>query len=1041
MSYSKIILQDSANIVWPLDDISTSSSISKAINFFSQESFAFSASINAGSTHVISNPVVFGGGKALSFTSSAVGLSIPAMGLLSELYQNKNSCIEFWFQTDSLSSSEQVIFKKRNNDNIGLYIKDNYLIFRYGTSASFAEVSADIVNLNDPNHIIIGRSPSSLIIIVNGNFYFSENINYASLDEDPSHEQNDYFDFYGPKQNTWTVDSIAYYSNILSTNDAKRHYVYGLGKNIGEDVFYHRGGTFYNLSTIDTEKILKINWDYPLEWQNTTINNLLLADDSIKTSYFSDPEFYSYDTNINTASNSIVFRSDSGSTAVAAYIDVKNLVDKMDSGDYPVFVKVKLDGELPKEGASQRIFTYGISPDRDVATFDLYNNSGSYKILISASDYTTSFNVSNATSKPDIYLGMQFLNKSLFYFAQSGSFIQTASFNYYDANGFGLDPLITYFPPQSNSVFRIGSKLTYSKSNFTIDSKDVSQFSGTFKKLFIHEKTFSSSVNFTYLDSYSKSRYAISYDSSLKRFKTYSYGDLTFNVHSIDMGQFINDNTQMVGANVVNFGYPDIQSSSQVQFYVTQLNYSGSVVYPKTLLSQNNYLNFINNTNISGTYLKFDIELRAEDTSYYPPKIKYFNMETYKGINNTTVLRSDSGSEYVLYPSSSVVYLPEIKRTPTIFMSNESGVKVSKTIIDLTENIAPKPLDPRTIPGLVAWYDSRFINGLGATNPQDDSKISIWQDLSGNNYHAVQSVSASAPVFRSQSLNILTNNQSNGGESGDVANIIGVNCSASPSVDGAVSGNRGIRLSPNNTSVNSYMELGRNTASMTILANQSYSVVGSIKLLKPQTASYLHANARGVAIYIDSGSGMTLTASAISASNSIGTYKLYSEFTSPSVVFDASIRFYNGSFSDGDIVYWDNMAIYPRQSGSYTASWASPLTSFNDMPIVKFNGISKIQSSASAGPLMTLYSLYREFQEDSSNVFEMYIKSGSYTNSNTIVGGSNFVGDYAAVILYSGVHDNSTRFLIEGWLEESFNLPTSSSFIYSIYSASYSNKY
>jgi hypothetical protein len=374
-------------------------------------------------------------------------------------------------------------------------------------------------------------------------------------------------------------------------------------------------------------------------------------------------------------------------------------------------------------------------------------------------------------------------------------------------------------------------------------------------------------------------------------------------------------------------------------------------------------------------------------------------------------------------------------------MSNESGVKVSKTIIDLTENIAPKPLDPRTIPGLVAWYDSRFINGLGATNPQDDSKISIWQDLSGNNYHAVQSVSASAPVFRSQSLNILTNNQSNGGESGDVANIIGVNCSASPSVDGAVSGNRGIGLYPNNTSVNSYMELGRNTASMTILANQSYSVVGSIKLLKPQTASYLHANARGVAIYIDSGSGMTLTASAISASNSIGTYKLYSEFTSPSVVFDASIRFYNGSFSDGDIVYWDNMAIYPRQSGSYTASWASPLTSFNDMPIVKFNGISKIQSSASAGPLMTLYSLYREFQEDSSNVFEMYIKSGSYTNSNTIVGGSNFVGDYAAVILYSGVHDNSTRFLIEGWLEESFNLPTSSSFIYSIYSASYSNKY
>ncbi len=1025
MSYSKIILQDSANIVWPLDDISTSSSVSKAINFFSQESFAFSASINAENTNVISNPVVFGGGKALSFTSSAVGLSIPAMGLLSELYQNKNSCIEFWFQTDSLSSNEQVIFKKRNHDNIGLYIKDNYLIFKYGTSASFAEVSADIVNLNDPNHIIIGRSPSSLVIIVNGNFYFSENINYASLDEDPSHAQNDYFDFYGPKQNTWTVDSIAYYSNILSTNDAKRHYVYGLGKNIGEDIFYHRGGTFYNLSTIDTEKNLKINWDYPLEWQKTTINNLILADDSIKTRFFSDPEFYSYDTNINTASNSIVFRSDLGSTAVAAYIDIKNLVDKMDSGDYPVFVKVKLDGELPREGASQRIFTYGISPDRDVAAFDLYNNSGSYKILISASDYTTSFNVSNAIDKPDIYLGMQFLNKSLFYFAQSGSSIQTASFNYYDNDGFGLDPLITYFPPQSNSVFRIGSKLTYSKNNFTIDSKDVNQFSGTFKKLFIHEKTFSSSVNFTYLDSYSNSRYAISYDSNLKRFKTYSYGDLTFNIHAIDMGQFINDNTQMLGANVINFGYPDIQSSSQVQLYVTQLNYSGSVVYPKTLLSQNNYLDFINNTNISGTYLKFDVEVRAEDTSYYPPKIKYFNMETYKSINNTTVLRSDSGSEYVLYPSSSIVYLPEIKRTPTIFMSNESGIKVNQTIIDFTENIAPKPLDPRTLPGLVAWYDSRFINGLNATNPQDDSKISIWRDLSGNNYHAVQSVSASAPVFRSQSLNILTNNQGNGGESGDVTNIIGVNCSSSPSPDGAISGFRGIQLTPNGSSVNSYLELGRNTASFTVLPYQSYSIVGSLKILKPQSASYLHQNARSLSVYLDSGSGLALTASTVSASNIAGTYNFYKEFTAPATVNNVSIRLYNGSFSNSDIVYWDNIALYPKQSGSYISSWQIPLTSNNDMPTVRFNTNSTIEYSSSANLFssFTSYRVSRIFQNGSSATFSVNVSSGSFSMDmiylSEVVGAD---GDTTAYLIYDNIHNSDTIEEIKNWLNESFNL-------------------
>lgn len=1018
MSYSKIILQDSANIVWPLDDIGQSSSVSKAINFFSKNSFAFSASINVDNTNVISNPVVFGGGTALSFTSSAVGLSIPALGFLSELYDNKNSCIEFWFQPSNLSSTEQVIFKKRNHDNIGLYIKDNYLIFKYGNSASFAEVSADIVNLKDPNHIIIGRSPSSLIIMVNGNFYFSDSINYISLDKDDNHEINDYFDFYGPLQDSWTIDSIAYYSNILSVNDAKRHYVYGLGKNIGDDIFYHRGGVFYNLSTLDTEKILNINWDYPLEWTRATFNNLVKSDDAIQTRMFSDPEFYSYDNNINTASNTISFHSESGSTALASYIDIKSLSNKIDSGDYPIFLKVKLDGNLPLEETSQRIFTYGIYPDRDIATFDLYNNSGSYKILISASDYRTEFNVENPLDQPDLYIGMQFLNKSLFYFSQSGSSVQTASFNYYDENGFGLDPLISYFPPQSNYVFRIGSSLTYSKDNFSSNTRDVNQFSGTFKKLMVHEKTFSASVDFSYLDSYDRSIYSISYDSLMNRFKTYSYGDITFNIHAIDFGEFINDSTQVVGSNIVNFGYPDVQSSSQVSLYVTQFDYNDTEIHSKTKLSQTNYLDFINNINVSGTYLKFDIELRAEDTSYYPPKIKYFNMETYKSTNNTTVLRNDSGSQYILYPSASIIYLPETKRTPSIFMSDSSGLKLNNSVVDFTENIAPKSLDPRTIEGLAAWFDSRFINGLGASNPEDDSKVLIWQDLSGNNNHAIQSDSASAPVFRLQSLNLLTNNQGNGGESGNLNNIIGINGTASVSSNGVVSGNRALQLIPDGSSVDSYIELGRNTASFVFSADSSYKVLGSVTLLKPQTASYLHDQARTIAIYIDSGSGLTFTASSTTASNIAGTYNLSTEFTAPSNVIDASIRLYNGSFSHSDVIYWDNIAIY---SDTSINSWLVPLTSNNDTPVVRFNPNLVIESSASADPFISLYTVYKELTSASNSGFQTNTISGSYTQSNITIGSGSFI-DYAAILLYNGIHSDETKTLIQNWLDESFNI-------------------
>ena len=1023
MSYSKLILQDSVDIVWPLDDLTATGSYSNSINFVNEIVPGFSASVNINNTNVINNPIVFGGGTSLSLSSSAVGLSIPAINRFSELYKNKNSCIEFWFKTSKMFSTEQTIFKKRNHQNIGLFIKDNYLMFRYGTTASYIEVSADLESSDDSTHLILSKSPSSLTMILNGISYSNPLPQNFSLEKDNNHIDNDYLDFYGPANDSWIVDSIALYSNLLSENDAKRHYVYGLGKNIGQDIFYHRGGSFYNLSTIDTEKLLKINWRYPQEWLNIDVGNLRHENDGLKSLYFSDPTFYSYDDNIIKNNNEISFRSSTGSTALASYIDVKELFNKIDSGASPLFVKIKLDGPLPKEGSSQRVLTYGLTPDKEIMHFDLHNNTGSYQFKIQAFNFSTSFDIVNASSQPDIFIGFSFSNKSLFYFSQTGSAVYTASFNYYDAFGFGLDPLINYFPPAPNSVVRIGSKLLYDKNSFSENIPSVEQFYGTFKKLFVYDTSFSSSINFSHLDLYNDSKYQISYDSNLDRFKTFTHGTANFNIYAINMAEFIDDSTQKMGSNIINFGYPDVQSSSQVQLFVTHLNYSGSVIYPKTLLKQDNFLNFINNINLSGTYLKFDIEVRAKDSSYYPPKIKQFNLETYKNNNGQVIIRDDSGSKYKIYPSSaSTVYLPEIKRTPAIYLSDSSGIKINNSLVEFTENFSPKPLDPRTIKGLVLWLDSRFVNGLDSINPFDDSKVITWKDLSGNNFDAIQPNSSSAPTFRIQSLNILTSNQGNGSESGSMENILKVNCSASSSPDGAIQGLRSIKIIPSGTSVDSYVDLGRNTASFTLAPNQSYSVLGSIKLLRPQTASYLHENSRKIVIYTTNGVTETFTASTSAASNSASTTNLYVEFTTASNVIGSSIRCYNGSFSQEDVVYWDNIAVYPKQSGSYVNEWKIPLTSFNDSAVVKFNQMSSLTSTASAGPISSLYTVSRQFTDGSSNRLSLNITSGSYSQSNIKLESASSGGDYSAVVLFNAELTNSNKTLIEEWLRESFNL-------------------
>ena len=1071
MSYSQLILRDSAEIVWPLDDITESSSISKPINFFSSDPYTYSASINIDSTKLINTPIVFGGGTALSFTASSIGMSIPAVDRFSELYKNKDSVISFWFQSNALFNEEYPIFKKRGQDKVGLFIKNNYLIFKYGTSASYYQVFADLADFNEPHHIIIAKTTGGLYLMIDGLSYssFQESI---ELDEDSNHIDNDYIDFYGPPSESWIVDSVSFYPNALNEQTAKRHYVYGLGKNVSDDVFYSRGGSLYNFSTIVTERLVDINWDYPDEWRLNDFVDLYVDSIGIRPLNFPSPKMYSFDNLLDKSNDSITF-SVSSSATKASYIEIDRLHNKIGGGEYPFFLKIKLDGPLPDQYLSQRLISYGKFPDNEIIKFNLFNDGGQYQIkVLTISSASYAFNINNLAS--NIYLGMSFTGFTSIYFAEEGQAIQTASFSYYDENGFGLDPLISYFPPSPDMVMRIGSSLNYNESSFTDNVYEVEQFTGTVERFIITQPDFVASANYSYLETYDKPRYEFFYNSSESRFqlKTYGYGN--FNVHSINMSEYIDDLTQIIGANVVKIGYPDVQSASQVFFYATLIDYDGNVVYPKTKLNQVNYLGFLNNINLFNMYIKFDFEIFGSDITYYPPRIRYFQMQTFKSRSNSTILRDEAGPNYTLYPSTnSEVFLPEIRYTPTTFITNTSGIKLNKTIAEFSESIMPKPLDPRTIEGLKLWLDARFINGLGKVNPSDDERVLVWSDLSDNTNDAVSS-STTAPVFRTQSLNALRMNQLTGADTDDLSFIISSDSDIEASAEGVVSGTRGIKITPSGSSTNSYIDVSFNSASITTFANQSYTVVGSIKLTKPQTASALHENARKIIVYNTDGATETFAASSFAATNTRGTYSLSAVFTTSASTIGSRIRFYNGSYDTADPVYWDNLGVYPVTASTSQYSWVQPLT-LNDHPIIKFDGQSmSLSSTASVNQPYSLYVVGRNFNDGSFvsysssgglyaengfyyvdsgsavqsasvnnefNVYSILVNSGSATmyingfmsfreftghnDINDLVIGSGiapFAGDMAAVLLFDGYHDYQTRSAVENWLDESFNL-------------------
>jgi hypothetical protein len=998
VSYSKIILKDRPDIVWPLDNITDSSSVSNAINFFNNTSSQYSASINVSVSNVLEVPIVFGGGTALRLSSSSVaGLSIPLMGRFSEIYSGTESSIEFWIRCDKITNNELTIAKKRNFNNIGLFLRENYLIFRYGNSSSYMEASYGLAELDDPTHVVMNAGKNSIELIVNGRNVVSTNFNNISLPIDANHSINDYMDFYGNESYNVIVDCVAIYPFTISRDTAKRHYVYGLGKSIDESIFFNLGGDFYNLSTISTRKSYFTYWDVPQDWSLSRYDNLINTTDGITVKSQPVPVIYSYDNNIIKTGNKISFFSSSPTRA--SYIDMQDAGSYLGYNNRPFFAKFILNGELPRLDTYQTLMSYSRLPFNELLNFNLKNSSGSYYLQFQdvTTNYTASLHIPNPTSSPTIYVGMRFNANSKLYFGLSGSVLQSASFNYPTGSAYVLDPLTKDFPATSENIIRIGSRYTYDLNSNILDNTDINQFYGTFVKFMVCKENLTAST-VAELDAYTESPYSVTHDTNEDRLKTYSFGHMDFIMHGSRIADS-DSGSAFISSNRISFGYPDSVSGSQVRIYGTLLDYNDNVVYPKTQLSKINHLEWINLRNINSRYIKFDIDIASEDSNRYPPFVKYFTFESYPMTASTasyTEIFDDGGDFVKIMPSaSSNIFLPEEDRTPSIFIKDSSGIKVYRNNVDIQFSPQAKLFNPKVYSNMALWLDSRFVNGQFLNQPSDSYSLNSWIDSSGQLNSASTSLS-NTPSYRLQSLNLLKNNESNGGEDGLVSNLDSSNNSASifSSNEAYQSGQRSFKIVPNGTTNNSFIDI---YSASTLSPNSVYTAIGTVILNKPQEATSLNARSRSILIDFTTSSFVST-----SASNLIGSHSVSVSFTTPSVTSSGAMKIYNGSASPSDAVYWDNLAIYSGSggvSGSPT-SWYSPYEHYNDREALLFSSSSRYSSALTASQPITIYIVARSLEDGgiigghSASAPSIYISSGSYTMSagQIIVGPSNNKG-------------------------------------------------
>ena len=998
--YSRLILQDKPDIVWPFDNINESSSVSNPVSFYSTSASFYAASVNASATSVWDIPIVFGGGKVLKLSSSATpNISIPLLSRFSELYGRRESCIEFWMRADKVPSREVRIATKRNNPNIGLYLKENYLMFRYGTSSSYMEASYGLAELDEPTHIVLNHNQSGIELIVNGISTITNNENSIFLDIDLSHSTNDYFDFYGSSDYNLLIDCVAIYPFNVKSNTAKTHYVYGLGKDVNENIFISMGGDFYNLSTQNTRKSYYGFFEDPDDWSLIRYDNLIHSQDGIRPYNNDVPDLVLFDNNIRLTGNKISFTSSAGNTSSAAYFNIDNLPSIINSGENPFFVKVQFDGALPAGGLPQTIMSYGNSPTQPLIDFNFTNISGSYYLVVNnnVTNSSVSFIVPSVSSSPTAILGMSYDNETKFYFALSGSALQTASMTTYSGSSFGVDPSADIFPPTDTSVIRIGSALTY-EEDYTLGTFNPGQFTGTFYSFIVARNSLTAST-YSQIDNYSQPVYSLIYDSTNNRFRNRSYGNANFIIHGAQLAAVTESGSAVISGNRFEFGYPDVISGSQVSIYATLYNYSGSVVYPKTKLQKINSLQWINLINMNDKYLYFDIDILAEDSFSYPPFVKYLKVESYPYTGSYVEILDNSGDRVRIHSASTAsaqAFVPEFQKTPSIFVTDSSGIRVYRNNVDVEFSPMSKSLDLNTLPNLLLWYDSRFPIGTNNVPYSDGSSLNrLWRSLSGSAITASVVSTTNNPEYRQQSLNLLTINQANGSESGSVTIFTANVASVQSSTDIASSGNRSIKVIPNGTSSDSYIDFGlyTNTSSANrfLFPGQQYSFIGDISLLKSQTSGGLNSLSRRLYIYFASvtsggtGFGVLGAATSGTASNVPGTYTLSAVGTVPIGTNWISVRYYNGSSITGDPVYWDNMAIYAGSvvSGS-PAVYYDALQVFDDRPIYKFNGLTHyFTSSVAINQPMTVYIAGRSFGSDNTFIGHSASAPAIYTESNT----------------------------------------------------------
>jgi hypothetical protein len=697
MSYSAIIQKDSPAIVYSLDDSSVSNNADITPDRFLYKNGATNAAFYNGKYNEVSKvsfPIVFGGKQSIRVNTDG-SLKIPSLDKMSLNDVGNKSSIEFWIKVNTSSSSEQVIMSKKDSGTANtpayatrIYIKNDYITFRLGTSDRYYETSVNFDSVNKPLHIVASYSPSDISLTVNGVRSTTE-ITYPELLFPDYDGEDEFFWFEKPSEiSNFQIDCIALYSYVLSREKLVRHFVYGCGYNPPAQFINSNGGVLYNFSMDGQSTIKKYDFSPSNPWSLSEINNLYVKNGTLSIRNVQEPTIIQKGS-LNDKDIDNLFTSTGFDFTDSSYLEIKNgdSIVQHNQGGW-IF---KFNGsDVALTTTKQTLFNIESNGSQDAIECYLIKDEDTNKIVFDINSQLTTLNAPDING--DFYVGY-FSYQDLQYLisgeATSSSTILVSTDK--------LDSLT--FDMQS---IRIGSDNTW-KSDST-DPEPHFEFTGKLKEVrSLLFSDISTSLSGTAVGSLTN-RYTLSPNQYQKRFTISSTGTATIDIPQQALCPILTNKT---GANRIDIGHP--LGSTSLALTISNTPYSNSSAGTPKLTATA----YTDRSIVSGDWLNqytvqeeslitnpvdiisFKVTLSTDDLVRKPATLNFLRLFSYElqtddsGLTHYVLCDASPGgnkAKIYLTGSSKIVNIPDILETPILYNGFYSGLSLKNNYTTIDHN-------------------------------------------------------------------------------------------------------------------------------------------------------------------------------------------------------------------------------------------------------------------------------------------------------------------------------------------------------------------